>query len=290
VPLDASRAVVVGSGNVALDVARILSTSPDRLAGTDIADHALSALSNSEVQEVVLLARRGPDRPAYSEAEMRALQHLEGVEVVVDEHDSAIGQGIASDPAGLLQDLPRRRIDYSQEPAPGRRIVIRFLAAAKTILGEDRVEGVELTDGTRIETSVVVSAIGHKGRPIPGLPFDDASGTIPNDHGRVLGLRGSYVVGWIKRGATGGIGRNRADASETVSTLLTDALSSRLPRPARRTRRMFAKAVKQSNRSTIDARGLLKIDAAETARGASAGRPRSKLATVHELIDAAHGR
>lgn len=290
VPLDARRAVVVGGGNVALDVARILSTPPDRLARTDIADHALAALADSQVQEVVLLARRGPDRPAYSEAEMRALKDLEGIEVVVDEHDSAIAQSIAGDPAGLLQDLPRRRMDYSKAPAPGRRIVIRFLAAAKTILGEERVEGVELTDGTHIETSLVVSAIGHKGRPIPGLPFDDASGTIPNDQGRVLGLRGSFVVGWIKRGATGGIGQNRADASETVSTLLTDAVSGRLPRGTRGSRRMFDKAVRKSNRRTIDARGLLKIDAAETTRGASAGRPRSKLATVDELIEAGHGR
>jgi ferredoxin--NADP+ reductase len=220
---------------------------------------------------------------------MRALQNLEGVEVVIDAHDSAIDETIGNDPGGLLHDLPRRQMDYSQEPEPGRRIVIRFLAATERILGEDRVEGVELTDRTRIETSVVISAIGHTGRPMPGLPFDDATGTIPNEQGRVLGLPGSYVVGWIKRGATGGIGRNRADAAETVNTMLRDAVSGSLPRPARGAHRRFARAVKNSNRRTIDARGLSRIEAAETARGASAGRPRSKLATVDELVQAGRG-
>ncbi|MEV6795285.1 FAD-dependent oxidoreductase [Streptomyces sp. NPDC051320] len=248
VDLSAERVVVVGNGNVALDVARILVSDPEALAGTDIAGHALAALRASKVREVVLLGRRGPEDAAYTRSELLALKHLAGVRLMVDDHDPRTGASIdaarPNDRAAVLQGVARARVDWSLGPAPGRRIVFRFHSGPREILGGESVRGVRVTGGstegatggpaeTDIPAGLLLRAIGYRGVPVAGLPFDEATGTVVHRGGRVTGRPGTYVVGWIKRGPSGGIGANRACAAETVGTLLADAVSGALPAPTR---------------------------------------------------------
>lgn len=290
IDLSAERVIVVGNGNVALDVARILLADPDTLARTDIADHALRALRDSKVREVVLLARRGPEDAAYTRSELLALKHLPGVDLVVDDHDPRVAAAVDTagekDKAAVLRDVTRARQDWERPPAPGRRIVLRFHCEPVEVLGTDRVDAVRVAAvaGERtIPAGLLLRAIGYRGVPVAGLPFDETDGTVPHEGGRVDGRPGTYVVGWIKRGPTGGIGANRTCAAETVSTLLADAVAGTLPTP-RHTPRAFHRLARRRNRQVVDARGLAAIERAETTRGRTAGRPRVKLATVAELV------
>ncbi|MGA4975548.1 FAD-dependent oxidoreductase [Streptomyces cinereoruber] len=299
VPLSAERVVVVGNGNVALDVARVLVTDPAALAGTDIADHALAALSGSRVREVMLLGRRGPEHAAYTASELLALKHLPGVDLVVDDRDPRTGAAIdaaaAGEKAALLRDVAREAVDWTRPPAPDRRrIVLRFHSAPAEALGTDAVRAVRVTEdgsesGTEIGAGLLVRAIGYRGVALPGLPFDEATGTVPHEAGRISGMPGGYVVGWIKRGPSGGIGANRACAEETVGTLLADAVAGALPKPTG-TSAEFRRLARSRSKGLVDARGLAAIDRTERARGREAGRPRVKLATVPELVAAARGR
>ncbi|MFF3290567.1 FAD-dependent oxidoreductase [Streptomyces sp. NPDC003023] len=291
--LSAERVVVVGNGNVALDVARILVCDPDTLARTDIADHALAALRAGKVREVVLLGRRGPEDAAYTRSELLALRHLSGVELVVDDHDPRIGRSIDAagpgDKAADLRGIIRRTPDWSLPPTPGRRIVFRFHSASEEVLGDDGVRAVRTTGPTGardISAGMLLRAVGYQGVPIPGLPFDEATGTVPHEAGRVTGRTGTYVVGWIKRGPSGGIGANRTCAAETVGSLLADAVAGTLPAPSR-PEKAFRRLVRSRNRHVVDARGLAAIERAEVARGQDDGRPRVKLTTVRELVGAA---
>ncbi|RII13128.1 NADPH-ferredoxin reductase FprA [Streptomyces sp. YIM 130001] len=299
--LSTERVVVVGNGNVALDVARILVADPEQLAGTDIADHALAALRDSKVREVVVLGRRGPKDASYTRSELLALKHLPGVELLVDGHDPRIGAAIdAADPssrAGLLQGVTRSTPDLTASPAPGRRIVLRFHSsttealAGSTPAGDTALRGVRVTGGggdggTEVPAGLMLRAIGYRGLPVAGLPFDEATGTVPHEDGRVVGMPGTYVVGWIKRGPSGGIGANRSCSAETVGTLLADAVAGALPAPSREPK-SFSRLVRGRNRRVIDARGLAAIHRAETARGDQQGRPRVKLTTIDDLVAAA---
>ncbi|MER5839324.1 FAD-dependent oxidoreductase [Streptomyces prasinus] len=242
VALPAGRAVVVGSGNVALDAARLLASDPDSLAGTAIAGHAWEELRRGEVREVVLLGRRGPEHAAYTGPELLALRHLPGVDLLVDDHDARVGAAIDAagpgDKAGLLRGVAREAVDWSLAPgaaARRRRIVFRFLSSPVEIRGDDTVRAVRATGGAgeqEIPAGLVLRAVGHRGVPPAGLPFDEETGTVPHERGRVSGRPGTYVVGWIKRGPSGGIGANRACAAETVGTLLADAVAGVLPAPS----------------------------------------------------------
>jgi ferredoxin/flavodoxin---NADP+ reductase len=224
------RVAVVGTGNVALDVARILAADPEHLVDTAIDPNALQQLRASRAREVVLLGRRGPEHAAYTRGELLALLRRDDLEVVVDDHDPRVGRTIdAAAPgehAALLRDVPRMRLDGTGPRADGRRrVVLRFHAVLEALCGEDRVSGVRIAgpDGpTELRAGLVVRAIGHRGRPLPGLPFDEETATVPHRAGRVEGRPGTYVVGWIKRGAGGGIGANRRDAAETVASLIED--------------------------------------------------------------------
>ncbi|MEU9734592.1 FAD-dependent oxidoreductase [Streptomyces sp. NPDC048002] len=298
VDLSAERVAVVGNGNVALDVARILLGDPAELAGTDIAGHALSALRRSAVREVVLLGRRGPEHAACTRPELLALTQLPGVELVVDDHDPRVGEAIEAagprDTAAVLRLTKRERVDWSRPPAEGRRIVLRFHSGPTEFAGDDtdglRAVRVTGADGDLLlPATTAIRAIGYRGAPVPGLPFDETSGTVPHERGRVAGLPGTYVVGWIKRGPSGGIGANRTCAAETVGTLLADAVEGALPRPVP-SAKAFARLARRRAPHLVDARGMAAIDRAERARGEEDGRPRTKLATVSELVTASRRR
>ncbi len=250
--LDAERVVVAGNGNVALDVARILVSDPDTLADTTIAPHALAALRASKVREVVLLGRRGPEHAAYTRPELLALRHFSHADLVVDDHDPLIGAVIDEarprDHSAVLQGVPRTHIDWSAAPSERRRIVLRFRSAPLAIEGTYATTGVLVTGAggdQLIPAQTVLRAIGYRGEPVAGLPFDASTATVPHEGGRVLGMRGTYVAGWIKRGPSGGIGTNRRCAAETVATLLDDVVTGALPvtTPTRRfSRRRAARA------------------------------------------------
>ncbi|MCA1279125.1 FAD-dependent oxidoreductase [Saccharopolyspora sp. 7B] len=292
VDLSAERAVVVGNGNVALDVARILLSDPEELAGTDIADHALERLRGSRVREVVLLARRGPEHAAFTAPEFHAMRHLPGVRAVVEDGPEVRKAFAEPEPGGkaqLLAELPVEDVDLTEAPADGKRLVFRFGAAPAEVRGTDRVRSVRVRDGGEIATGLLVRAIGYRATPIAGLPFDESTATVPNRGGRVLDaagnpLPGTYVVGWAKRGPSGGIGTNRGCARDTVGSLLDDAAAGHLREPAGSG---FDRLVRARAPRSIGRRGMLNIDRAERERGERTGRPRVKFATVPELLGAA---
>ncbi len=271
VPLQGPRAVVVGNGNVALDVARILTADPSALERTDIAALPWAALRRSGVREVVVLGRRGPAEAAFTMPELVGLAGLD-LDVVIDTGDVPMPTGTPK--LDLLAELATR-------PArPGRRrIVLRFHSTPVRILGDDHVTGVEVERAgliETIETGLVLRAIGYHGRPVADLPYDEATGTVPNDGGRVR--PGLYVAGWVKRGPTGFIGTNKACAQETVGRVLDD-LDAGLPRPAE---------VAGRRPDVVDLAGWRAIDAEERRRGAVRGRPRAKIVDVDEMVRVAH--
>ncbi|MFW0786844.1 FAD-dependent oxidoreductase [Gordonia sp. CPCC 206044] len=274
------RAVVVGTGNVALDVARILVSPPDLLATTDIADRALRILERQDVHEVVVLGRRDQAGAAYTSAEYRALSAIPGVDVVV--HD---------DPAADLPDLSR--------PADPnrRRIVFLFHTAPEEIVGDGHVEGVTVHTASKrhtIAADLMIRSIGYRSTPIDGLPFDHERGMFPNSDGRLLGddgevVPGGYVLGWAKRGPSGGIGANKVCAEATVEAFLADAVDGRLRRSTREARE-FATLLRRRSRHVIGYRGVRAIDTAERRRGKTQGRPRVKYTEVADMIGAAGRR
>lgn len=310
--LSGERAVLVGNGNVALDVARILTMDVDELARTDIADHALEALRRSNIREVVLLGRRGPAQAAYSNPEFLALGDLNGVDVVVDESeldlDPASAELAAADPAVAMRMRLAR--EYARrEPRPGnKRIVFRYLVSPTEIEGTDRVAGLravrnELIPGDdgalvarpteqalHLDAQLVLRSIGYRGVPLPGVPFDERRAIVPNEDGRVTGAGpGVYVTGWIKRGPSGVIGTNKACAKETVAALLADFDAGRLTRPAYG-RRELEGLLGQRRPSRVGLSGWHEIDEAERAAGRAAGRPRVKLTDRARLTTTAAGR
>jgi ferredoxin/flavodoxin---NADP+ reductase len=309
--LSGARAVVVGNGNVALDVARILVTDPNVLALTDIADHALESLRPCGVEEVVVIGRRGPLQTAFTTLELRELADLEGVDVIVD---PAQLDDISDDDAAAAGKTTKLNIkvlrDYAgREPRPGhRRIVFRFLTSPIEIKGDERVESIVLgrnelvTDengrvaakdtGDREELPVqlVVRSVGYRGVPTPGLPFDDRSATIPHTSGRVEGSRNEYVVGWIKRGPTGVIGTNKKDSQDTVDTLIADLTGATglADFPDDHAGKLADWLASRQAKLVTDAHWKL-IDEHERSAGEPHGRPRVKLPTLAKLLHVSHG-
>ncbi len=231
--LSTDRAVIVGNGNVALDMARILSVDPQTLRGTRIARHALSALQDSMVREVVIVGRRGPEDAAFTVPELLALTHLPDVDVIVDPAD------LVHSPASLPKVQLLNEIAHTPAKGARNRIVFRFHSTPTELHGEQRVRGLQLktTAGVdRIPAGLVLHSIGFQGQGIPGVPFDPVRHAIPHRQGRVLDgeqqpVPGVYTVGWIKRGPTGVIGTNRTCADETVAALLDDVEAGRLAAP-----------------------------------------------------------
>ncbi|MDT5277244.1 MAG: ferredoxin/flavodoxin---NADP+ reductase [Mycobacterium sp.] len=303
--LSGQRAVIIGNGNVALDIARVLLMSPDELATTDIAQHALDALADSDINEVVILGRRGPRHGAFSVGEFLALGHLNGIDVVIDHHEleAKSDDGVET---VLKLDLAR---EYAQtEPSPGnKRIVFRFLTSPAEFVGGDHVEGLRIARNTLdetgglvpgdpsgelelIDTTLVLRSIGYQGAAIDGLSFDPAKGVIPNDRGRVLDdqnepIAGVYATGWIKRGPKGVIGTNRTCAQETIEQLFTDFDNGLLTRDIG-DRETIDEILTERGATPIDWNGWRKINAAEIEQGAAVARPRLKFVDPAEMIAA----
>jgi ferredoxin--NADP+ reductase len=314
--LNGGRAVVVGNGNVAIDVARMLVLDPGELAPTDTADHAIDAFEVAGVTEVVLLGRRGPAEAAFTNPELRELGELERADVIVD---PAQLQGVEVPEDG---DTTKRRNveilrDYAHREPTGKshRLELRFLRSPVEILGEGedgpvtgvrvavnelvpgsdgRVSAVPTGEEEIIKCGLVLRSIGYRGEQLAGIPFDDRRGLIRNEAGRVVaddGERcpGEYVVGWIKRGPSGVIGTNKKDAADTVARIVEDADADRLGRPE--AEQATAEAVQEWLTERVPGhvtwQGWEMIDAHEASLGEPLGRPRVKLVALEELIRAA---
>ena len=312
--LDCERAVVVGNGNVAMDVARMLCLTREELAVTDVGDHALEVLAEHRIREIVVLGRRGPEQAAFTTPELRELGELTDADVAVDpaelELDAAAREESPGQTAQRNVEVLR---DYSQRVPEGRRrrITLRFLVSPVEILGDTRVEAlrvvrnklVRAADGSlraragdvteTIECGLVFRAIGYSGVALPGVPFDAGRGVIPNECGRVVDADGAvpgvYVTGWIKRGPSGVIGTNKKCAQETVDALLADADAGTLPTPREDDAARFEARLRERKPQLVTYAGWEAIDRHERALGEPQGRPRVKLTRTEELLRVAEG-
>ena len=301
--LSGERAVVIGNGNVALDVARMLALTPEELATTDTTDAAIDAINGAGIREIVVVGRRGPVQAAWTPVEVGELGELAGADVHVDPADLELDDASEAELAAAAPTV-RRSIDSlrdyaAREPAgKARSIRLRFLASPVAILGGDRVEAVELVrnelvNGRAVPTGItevlpadiVFRSVGYRGVALPGVPFDEVTSTIPNDGGRVA--PGLYCAGWIKRGPSGVIGTNKKDATETVALLLDDARAGTLPPRGEGT---LEELLAERAVDPVLYAGWEAIDLAERAAGEPHGRPRIKLATWDELLAAATSR
>lgn len=316
VDLNVEAAAVIGVGNVAMDVARILASRTADLAATDLAAHALAALETSRVRTIYVLGRRGPVQAAFTNPELREFGELPDADVIVDPRDLELDALSAAELAAAEDRTAEKNMatlrEYAARLSLGRprRIVLKFLTSPVEILGAERVEGIRIvrnqlvddgrggiravaTDETEVlPVGLVFRSVGYKGVALPGLPFDDRAGTIPNAAGRVLTapgaadtLPGVYVAGWIKRGPSGVIGTNKPCAVESAEQLLADREAGRLPAPS-------------GDRAALDAmlagRGVRvvtfadwrKLDQLETEQGKAAGRPRLKFTRIDEMLEA----
>ena len=314
--LDCERVVVIGNGNVAADVARMLVLPRAELEVTDTAHFAIEGLAESNVSEVVVLGRRGPAQAAFTNPEVRELGELTDADVVVDpaavEPDEASTAFLESDAA---DNTNRKNLEsfteFAQREPAGKpkRVELRFLRTPLEIQGDGRVERIVVgvnelelgedgavrartTEETEtIECGMVLRSIGYLGTEIDGVPYDAQAGVIPNERGRVVGDGGEphpghYVVGWIKRGPTGVIGTNKKDAQETIETLLGDAAAGKLPE-READRDALPDLLTERGIHFVEFDGWQAIDALEQERGAGAGRPRIKLTAFEEMLEAA---
>ena len=313
---DVERGVVIGNGNVALDVARMLALTREELAPTDATDASIDAITSSPIREIVVLGRRGPVQAAWTSTELHEMGDLAGADIVVDPAELELDPASETELAEA-SNIVHRNMDILREFAarePGgkpRRIVLRFGVSPVALLGDGRVEAMELVhnelvpDGKgsvraqataereMLEAGIVFRSVGYRGQPCPGVPFDEGSGTMPNDAGRVLGedgkpLTGVYCAGWIKRGPTGVIGTNKKDAAETVEALLADAEAGVIGGRGASAAEVDALLVDRGVEAVVYS-GWEAIDAAEKAAGEPHGRPRIKLTTWDELLATARG-
>lgn len=303
-------AAVIGQGNVAVDVARILCKTVDELRHTDIAAHALDVLAESRVREVHMIGRRGPAQAAFTPPEIKEFGDLADCDPVVDPADLALNaesrQEVEEDQQARKNLEALTKLASRAPASKSKRFIVRFCLSPVALLGADKVERVRLErnrltgeagkqravgtgETSELQCGALFRSVGYRGLPLTGIPFDERSGTFPNEAGRITRegrpIPGLYAVGWIKRGPTGVIGTNKPDSMETVKNLLAD-LSSLPPCP---------QPNGQAVRSLLASRGVAvvdydawrRIDAAETERGKAAGKPREKFVTIEEMLKAA---
>jgi ferredoxin/flavodoxin---NADP+ reductase len=319
--LSCERVVVIGNGNVATDVARMLALTREELEATDTADHAIEAFGEHGVKEIVILGRRGPAQAAFTNPEVRELGEMVDADIVVDPEevqlDELSEEWLDSDDATPTN---RRNVEIftdfagRQPEGKDKRIVLRFLRSPVEIQGNGKVEVVVVAKnelyrddsgairprdtGERetIECGMVLRSIGYKGVPVDGVPFDERKGVIPNNGGRVKDPEsgeqapGLYATGWIKRGPSGVIGTNKKDGQETVDNLFADLEAGRIPEAALAADREATEALLTERKPDhVTFEGWEAIDAAEVERGKPHGRPRVKFCRVEEMVEASKG-
>jgi ferredoxin--NADP+ reductase len=312
--LSCRSAVVVGVGNVAVDVARILCRAPEELARTDIADHALAALRESRIREVFLIGRRGPAQAAFTNPEIKELGELAGVCTTALAQEVELDELSRAAVAAADDKATRRKLDIigdlvgRDDAEKSRRLVLRFLTSPEEILddGNGRVGGVRLVrnrlekgSGGRlsarstgetetIDCGLLFRSVGYRGLPLAGLPFRDDWGILPNDAGRILDDRGNpllglYASGWIKRGPSGVIGTNKPDAAESVRLMFDDLHAGRHLTPAKPHRESVDRLLAKRGIQPVSTDDWRRIDAAEREAGEASGRPRVKFTTRESL-------
>jgi ferredoxin--NADP+ reductase len=312
-PLDrfnfAARSVaVLGVGNVAVDVVRLLAKTPAELRATDMPDHVLAALAQSTVTDIAMIGRRGPAQAKFTTKELRELGELADADVLVDPAElelDAVSQSLVAERPAVRRNVEVLRDWAGRRPAGrSRRLQVRFWQRPVEIRGTDRVSGLMLErthldsagdavgtgELSTLDVDLVFRSVGYRGLPMLGLPFDKRSGVIPNDEGRVVGddgvpVPGVYVAGWIKRGPTGVIGTNKHDARETVAALFADAPA--LPKaPVRDSDALLAELAERGVRPVTWA-GWRAIEVAEAQLGQQQGRERARISDLQPLLAAA---
>ncbi|MDX6517024.1 MAG: ferredoxin/flavodoxin---NADP+ reductase [Gaiellaceae bacterium] len=309
--LSAKRAVVIGNGNVAVDVTRMLALTKEELDPTDTSDAAITALCAAGIEEIVMVGRRGPAQAAFTTPELQELGELGGADVLVDPADLELDP--ASEASLETNSTAKRNVEILREYATRERsdkpkaVRLRFLWSPVAIGGEERVESIELVrnelseDGKRavatdvvetLECGLVLRSVGYRGVPIPDVPFDEQRGTIRNENGRVLDdagehIPGLYCTGWIKRGPSGIIGTNKKDATETVTLLLEDAAAGQLGSPETTAPDAVEALLAARGAAPVEYDGWTAIDTHERTAGEPHGRPRVKLCSWDELLAAA---
>lgn len=313
--LSCSAAAIIGLGNVAVDVARILCKSTDELAETDMADHALEALRGSRVRTVYILGRRGPAQAAFTPPEIREMGELADADVHVPADEAALDELSREALAESGDRNAAKNVEviqsFAEWEAKGRekQLIIRFLVSPVELLGDGqgRVQAIRIVrnetyrDGSgkirarstgvteTLPVGLVFRSVGYRGVALPGVPFDEAAGIIPNVEGRVTDLDGSvqeglYVAGWIKRGPTGVIGTNKTDAKETVDAMAADARAGRALRPERPDPAQALATVRERQPALVTYSDWMEIDQEELARGIESNRPRVKFTSVSDML------
>lgn len=315
--LTAKRVVVIGVGNVAMDVARILARTVDELYGTDIADYALEALKQSQVEEIIVLGRRGAAQAAFTNPEIKELGEMEDADIIVSEAEATLDELSQADLQANPDRTAVRNVEILQEYAKhdstgkSRKIIMRFLTSPVEIIGDEKVEAIKLvknelykTDrgGLRprateeyetIPVDMVFRSVGYRGVPLADVPFYDRWGTIPNDKGRVLRehesdeqVIGDYVVGWIKRGPSGIIGTNKPDAVESANMFLEDLSAGNVLSPTDTSDDDVLSFVQSRKPNYVTFADWEKLDAIELQRGEETGRSRVKFTTIEDMLEA----
>jgi ferredoxin--NADP+ reductase len=309
--LSQESVAIIGQGNVAIDVTRILAKSPEELAITDIADHALERLRSSKVKTIYVIGRRGPAQAAFTNVELRELGELDVTELIVDpaelELDPASEASLANDRVASKNLETLRENAAKERTNKERQIVIRFLRSPVEVIGESgKVTGIKLQknvlkqneDGSiaavgtdeyeTLPVGLIFRSIGYKGAPLEGVPYDDRKGTIPNTLGRIINegepVVGQYVVGWAKRGPSGIIGTNKPDSLETVKQMVAD-IEAGVIAPASADADQIEALLQERNVRYVTFSDWKRLDETETSRGLPQGRPRVKFTKVKDMLD-----
>jgi ferredoxin--NADP+ reductase len=314
--LTQERAVVVGVGNVAMDVARILASSYNELVKTDIADYALDALKQSKVREIFVLARRGPAQAAFTNPEIKELGEMEEADIVVKVDEADLDplsrEALQGHPDSTVENNVRILQEYAKRPKQGSKktIYMRFLVSPVELAGEGRVQTIKVvknvlqqgSDGAlrpkatdRSETfdaGLVFRSIGYRGVALPGVPFDEKNGVIPNKQGRVYDpkseqlVTGVYAAGWIKRGPSGVIGTNKPDAQESVNLALEDLKAGKTLSSSVSARETVDALLRERKVRFVTYQDWMRLDKLEVENGKKIGRPRVKFTRVEDMLKA----
>ncbi len=307
--LNAQHVAVVGMGNVAVDVTRILAKSVAELRTTDIADHALEVLKDSKVTDIYMLGRRGPAQAKFTTKELRELGELENADIIVNpaevEVDEKSLESIADDP-GMKKNIEILQ-EFAKKPLEGkpRRVHLRFLVSPVELLGENSVTHLKL-EHNRLDDSLnavgtgnfetlpmemVLRSVGYKGVALPDVPFDSKRGVIPNNEGRVLDapngspVKGEYVAGWIKRGPSGVVGTNKVDASDTIKILVAEQANLPAIHAADANPEAVTKLLENKGINYVSFKNWQTLDAHELKLGAEQGRPRVKVTSIEKMLE-----